>query len=98
MRFHEIGTAQLPLRLAIPAVVVAIGAMMLVEWRALGHSDPVKPHRISCIGCHADKRTLQAIADKADDPLYLVHSGELTLAELNRLQSKPGPAHTWKLK
>ena len=98
MKLHEIGTATVRLRFALPAVTVAIVATMLVEWRGLDHHDPPKPHKISCIGCHSDKRTLQAIADKADDPLYLVHSGELTLAELNRLNGKPDPSRTWKAK
>ncbi len=98
MKLHEIGNAKLPLRFALPVVALTVLSIMLFEWRALYNADHPKPHKLDCITCHSDKHTLQAMADKADDPLYLVHSGQLTTADLNRLMSKPDQPGTWKAK
>jgi hypothetical protein len=88
MKLNKVGNAKLPLRFAVPVTALAILAIMSVEWRALYNLDHPKPHKVDCVSCHSDERTLAAMADKAGDSLYLVHSGQLTLTELNRLTGK----------
>ncbi len=69
----------------VPLVIVSVS---LFEWRSLDKLDHPKPYKVGCIGCHSDKKTLEAIADKAGDSLYLVHSGQLTIAQLDKLTGK----------
>lgn len=88
MGFNKLGNAKLSLRFALPALAFAIAAIALLEWRGLYNIEHPKQEKMSCIGCHSDKHTLEAMADKAGDKLYLVHSGQLTLAELNQLTGK----------
>ena len=77
-------------RIAAPIVLLFAASVIGFEWRALYELDQPKPYSVSCIACHSDKKTLAAMADKAGDRLYLVHSGQLTEAELNRLMNRPG--------
>jgi hypothetical protein len=98
MKINKIANANLPLRFAVPVTAVAILSIMGVEWRGLYNLDHPKPHKVDCIGCHSDKHALAAMAEKAGDPLYLVHSGQLTVADLNRLSNKPNNATAWKPK
>ena len=86
---------KLPSHIALAAILSAIVLTAATEWHLLNNLDHPKPHKIRCLSCHSDKRTLEAMADKADDPLYLVHDGQLTLAQLNKLMGKaqnPGSA------
>jgi hypothetical protein len=88
MKFHKIGDAKIPQHFALVVVTITILSVSLFEWRALYNLDHPKPYKVGCIGCHSDKKTLKAMADKAGDDLYLVHSGELTIAQLNTLTHK----------
>jgi hypothetical protein len=98
MKFHEIGSTKLSARFVLPVVALTVLSIMLIEWRSLYKLDHPKPHKLDCITCHSDKHTLKAMADKADDPLYLVHSGQLTVADLNKLMSKQEQPGAWKAK
>lgn len=80
--------AKISARTASAAVTLAVLITGGIEWHLLNNLDHPKPQKISCIRCHSDKRTLQAMADKADDPLYLVHNGQLSLEQLNTLIGK----------
>jgi hypothetical protein len=72
----------------LPAAGLAALSISLVEWCTLEDIDHPKPVKISCLSCHSDKKTLAAMADKAGDPLYLVHSGQLTRGELDSLSGR----------
>lgn len=82
---------RLPMRVTVLVVGVVIGLLSLVEWKALYGLDHPRPYKVSCISCHKDAKTLKAISDKANDPLYLVHSGDLTARELKQLTATPPP-------
>ncbi len=88
MSFRKISGAKLPLHFALSVIALTMVSITYFEWRGLYNLEHPTAEKISCIGCHSDKHTLEAMADKAGDKLYLVHSGQLTLAELNRLTGK----------
>lgn len=98
MKTYKIGNPKLPLHFAIPSVALVVLGIGLLEWRSLYNLDHPKPTKVSCIGCHSDKKTLELMADKAGDPLYLVHSGDLSLQELNRLTRKQNVPSTPPIK
>jgi hypothetical protein len=89
MRLPKLNAIKVSPRLAVPVVFLFAASVIGVEWRALYQLDHPRPTSVSCIGCHSDKKTLEAMADKAGDRLYLVHSGQLTQAKLDSLLSKP---------
>lgn len=64
-------------RLVLSTVGVLVSAVGVVEWRALDALDHPPLHRTNCLSCHSDAKTLQAMADKAGDDLYLQHRGDL---------------------
>ena len=64
-------------RIAAMLITSACIAIAVMEWRALYALDHPPMHKISCVSCHTDAKTLNAIADKAGDPLYLVRRGDL---------------------
>ncbi len=75
----------------MPIILVFVASVIGFEWRELYQLDHPKPYSVNCVGCHSDKKTLEAMADKAGDRLYLVHSGQLTQSQLDGLLHKPGP-------
>ena len=81
---------------AVPAVLVCVLFIGGIEWQKLDELDHPEPNKVNCIGCHSDQKTLKSMADKAGDPLYLVHSGQMTEAELHSLLNVPDPAVTKK--
>ena len=83
---------RLPMRVTVSVVGVVVGLLSLVEWKALYGLDHPRPYKVSCVSCHKDAKTLRAISDKSNDPLYLVHTGDLTTRELNQLTSNPHPS------
>jgi hypothetical protein len=89
MKLPKLNAIKISPQTAVPIVFVFAATVIGVEWRALYQLDHPKPENVSCIGCHSDKKTLEAMADKAGDRLYLVHSGQLTRAKLDSLLSKP---------
>ena len=66
-----------PIRVAIGIVVGLIALITTVEWRALYALDHPPLHRVDCVKCHSDVKTLNAMASKAGDDLYLVKRGDL---------------------
>ena len=88
MRLPKLNTIKISPQAAVPVVLLCILSIVGFEWHSLDELDHPRPNNVSCIGCHSDKKTLKAMADKAGDPLYLVHSGQVTEAELNRLLNK----------
>jgi hypothetical protein len=98
MRLRKIRDVKLPTGFAILSTAVAVTSVTCVEVAALKKADHPAPYKVSCLGCHSDKRTLAAMADKSGDALYLVHTGEVTLEQLNRLQAKGAGSGAPKVK
>ena len=95
MKPLKLKTLKLSPREAASIIVAFVASVSAMEWRGLYALDHPKPKKISCIGCHSDGRTLKAMADKAGDPLYLVHSGQLSERELKTLMDKPEAPTNW---
>jgi len=91
MKLPKLNAIKITPQVAVPVVLVFAASVVGFEWRALYELDHPKPYSVSCTGCHSDKKTLAAMADKAGDRLYLVHSGQLTKTQLDDLMNKPGP-------
>lgn len=70
----------------LTVIALIVGGLSVFEVRALDKIDHPKVTHVSCTKCHTDSATLAAIAEKAADPLYLVHNGDLTLAQLKQLE------------
>lgn len=88
---------KLPRSLVFCMVALSLVLTTYVEGSALYKIDHPTPKKTSCIACHTDKKTLAAIAAKSNDPLYLVHSGDLTLEQLKKLEGgKAQSATHWK--
>ena len=88
MKLPKLNTIKISDQAAMPIVLLFVASVIGFEWRGLNALDHPRPYKVSCIGCHSDKETLKAMADKAGDPLYLVHSGQLTQAQLDALLNK----------
>ena len=88
MKLPKLNSINIAHRTAVPVVLVFAVSVCGFEWRSLNELDHPKPYSVSCIGCHSDKKTLEAMADKAGDRLYLVHNGQLTESALNRLLNR----------
>jgi hypothetical protein len=94
--FHFSFSRRLPWPVVLGVIVTSVAAAGVVEKRALDRAERKDPPKVSCIRCHTDKATLAAIADKSGDALYLVHHGDLTRAQLKKLQTDPKNASDWK--
>jgi len=87
---------KLSLKFVLPVVAMALAGASFCEVSALHRIEPKPPKKLSCIRCHTSKETLSRIADKTGDPLYLVHTGDLTKVQLKDLQthdSEPDDIH-----
>lgn len=92
MKLPKLNAVRISPQAAVPVVLIFAVSIVGLEWRSLNELDHPKPYKVGCIGCHSDKKTLEAMAEKAGDRLYLVHNGQLTEAQLNLLLNKPGSA------
>ncbi|HLK59390.1 MAG TPA: hypothetical protein VKU00_22710 [Chthonomonadaceae bacterium] len=88
MKVPALKQKSISLRVAVPIIGLMTLGIGGLEWRQLYALEHPKPQKMDCISCHSDKKTLAAIADKSGDDLYLVHNGNLTLQQLNRMTGK----------
>lgn len=96
MSFFKSLNRKLPLPVVAVVLVAAISGASYTESKSLDKLEPKVPQKTSCIRCHTDRATLLKIADKANDPLYLVKTGDLTLKQLREYTSVNNKSVPWK--